>query len=81
MTKLALAVLLTTVTGLRAEVSFRHVILDPKGLAPAKPYGKAIGDISGDGKADAFAFSASSDGMHWYEYPSWKKHSIFKSGT
>jgi len=53
------AILLITATGLWAKIPFRHVILDPRESAPAKPYGKAIGDISGDGKVDALAFSAS----------------------
>ena len=64
-----------------AQVQFNHVILDPAGSAPAKPYGKAIGDLSGDGRADVFASSADGGGMHWYEFPTWDKRTIRVHGT
>lgn len=66
---------------LTAQVPFEHVILDPRGSAPAKPYGKAIGDLSGDGRGDAFAASADGDGLHWYEFPTWSKRTIRATGT
>jgi hypothetical protein len=49
--------------------------------SPAKPYGKAIGDLSGDGQPDLFISSANNDGMHWYQYPGWKKYVIRTCGS
>jgi hypothetical protein len=57
------------------------VIVDPAGESPAKPYGKALGDISGDGQPDLFISSAAGDGMYWYRYPDWEKFAIRTGGS
>jgi hypothetical protein len=46
-----------------AQVSFECVVVDSAPSSPAKPYGKAIGDLSGDGQPDLFVSSANGDGM------------------
>jgi len=64
-----------------AQIPFDCIVVDSARNSPAKPYGKAIGDLSGDGQPDLFISSASEDGMHWYQYPDWKKYVIRKSGS
>ena len=66
---------------LYAQVPFDCIVVDSAISAPAKPYGKAIGDVSGDGQPDLFISSADDDGMHWYQYPDWKKHAIRTHGS
>ena len=66
---------------LHAQVPFNCVVVDSACSSPAKPYGKAIGDLSGDGQPDLFISSANDDGMNWYQYPDWKKYIIRKSGS
>ncbi len=63
-----------------AELSFSRIVLEPASDGD-KRYGKAIGDLSGDGLPDVFLGSAAGMGLHWYEYPDWDKHSIRASGT
>jgi len=58
---------------------FEHQIIDPAN--PSNPHCKTLGDIDGDGLLDALAASSSGDGMFWYEYPNWTKHSIRASGS
>lgn len=36
----------------RNEIRFKMTIIDPAESSPAKPYGKAMGDINGDGQSD-----------------------------
>lgn len=66
---------------LDAQVPFNCVVVDSAGNSPAKPYGKAIGDLSGDGQPDLFISSAKNDGMHWYHYPDWEKYVIRTYGS
>ena len=66
---------------LHAQVPFECVVVDSARSAPAKPYGKAIGDVSGDGQPDLFISSADGDGMYWYLYPDWQKYAIRTQGS
>ena len=63
------------------EVFFRHVIIDSLATRPAKPYGKAIGDLNGDRLNDVFISSDNNGGMYWYESPSWNKHPVRTTGS
>jgi hypothetical protein len=58
------------------EISFRHVVVDDRN--PTNPHCKAVGDMNGDGWPDILAASSTgnTDGLFWYEYPSWTKHRI-----
>lgn len=66
---------------LHAQVPFECVVVDSAINGPAKPYGKAIGDLSGDGQPDLFVSSANGDGMYWYLYPDWQKYAIRTRGS
>ncbi len=66
---------------MNAQVPFECVIVDSARNAPAKPYGKAIGDLSGDGRPDLLISSANGDGMYWYLYPDWQKYAIRSQGS
>lgn len=66
---------------LHSQVPFNCVVVDSARNSPAKPYGKAIGDLSGDGQPDLFISSANDDGMHWYHYPDWEKYTIRTGGS
>ena len=63
------------------QIHFKHIIIDSNTTSPQKPYGKAFGDLSGDSFTDILISSAKGDGIHWYEYPSWIKHTIRNSGS
>ncbi|MBN1422772.1 MAG: VCBS repeat-containing protein, partial [Planctomycetes bacterium] len=49
-----------------ADLSFTHHIVDPGGHAPVNPWGKAVGDIDGDGKIDLLAGGNRGGGLVWY---------------
>lgn len=61
------------------ELTFQNQLID--GANPANPHCKALGDFDGDGQLDAVVASSAGDGMYWYEYPSWTKHTIRASGS
>ncbi len=65
----------------RPTPQFEQVIIDPVETSPAKPYGKAIGDLNGDGFNDLFISSAQNGGMQAYLYPQWTKIAIRDSGS
>ena len=54
-------------------LSMKHVVVDP---AFHDGYGKSIGDLNGDGKLDLVVGSGSTDGLVWYENPTWQQHVI-----
>lgn len=56
------------------SIRFRHVVIDRE--HPDHPHCKTVGDLSGDGRVDVLAASASGGGLFWYEYPAWSKHRI-----
>ncbi len=60
-------------------LSFEHVVIDANN--PLNPHCKALGDIDGDGLIDAIVASSKAEGMFWYEYPSWNKHTVRATGT
>ena len=64
-----------------AEVPFEREIIDSADSSPANPYGKAIGDLNGDGQPDLFISSALDGGMCWYKYPTWEKQIIQAEGS
>jgi FG-GAP-like repeat len=57
------------------ELSFSRIVLDAK----QSPWGKAIGDMDGDGFPDVLAGFACG-GVYWYAYPTWTKHFIGNNG-
>src|SRR5690554_6642400 len=55
----------------KEEIAFEHQIIDENG--PTDIWGKAVGDINGDGKPDLLAGGFRDGGLVWYENPSWNK--------
>ncbi|MBI2302667.1 MAG: VCBS repeat-containing protein [Armatimonadetes bacterium] len=55
-------------------LAFRHVVIDPDN--PPDPHCKELGDLTGDGRPDLLAASASGGGLWWYRNPGWSKHRI-----
>lgn len=55
-------------------IEFEHRIIDENG--PIDIWGKAYGDINGNGKPDLLAGGFRDGGLVWYENPSWEKHVI-----
>lgn len=62
-------------------ISFQLEVIDSAISSPAKPYGKAIGDLDSDGQPDLLISSALGEGMFWYQYPDWKKYTILAEGS
>jgi hypothetical protein len=59
--------------------SFRHIVVDLSG--PKEPWGKAIGDVNGDGRPDLIVGGRASGGLVWYEGPAWTKHVVSGEGN
>jgi type 1 glutamine amidotransferase len=59
----------------RGNLPFGHITLDGN----QSPWGKAIGDIDGDGFVDVLA-GFDHGGVYWYAYPTWTKHFIGDNG-
>ncbi|MFC4873221.1 FG-GAP repeat domain-containing protein [Negadavirga shengliensis] len=55
-------------------IEFEHRIIDENG--PVDIWGKAYGDVNGNGKPDLLAGGFRDGGLVWYENPSWEKHVI-----
>ena len=60
-------------------VSFDLVTLDQHG--PVAPWGKAVGDLNGDGRPDLIVGGREGRGLVWYENPGWQKHVIASEGA
>jgi len=65
----------TVLAEMSEHVSFTRIVVDPN----QSPWGKAIGDIDGDGFLDVLA-GFSRGGVYWYAYPRWEKHLIGENG-
>ena len=57
---------------------FVRVLIDQSG--PGDPWGKAAGDVDGDGHADLVVGGRDSGGLVWYAGPSWQKHVVSADG-
>lgn len=61
-----------------ASVPVEHVVVDRN--APGDPWGKAVGDINGDGRPDLVVGGHDGGGLVWYENPGWEKRVIAREG-
>lgn len=55
------------------EGGFEETLVDPSRLS--KPWGKALGDLDGDGAPDALV-GLYEGSIHWYRHPGWEKARI-----
>jgi len=62
-----------------APEKFRYVVVDRGG--PVDPWGKAAGDLNGDGLPDLIVGGRSGGGLVWYENPGWSRHDIAPTGA
>ena len=56
------------------EGAFVRLVVDAKG--PREPWGKAFGDLDGDGRPDLVVGGRNGGGLVWYENPGWGKHVV-----
>lgn len=59
--------------------TFRYELIDGKG--PLEPWGKAAGDLNGDGRPDLIVGGRAGGGLVWYENPAWEKHVVHADGA
>lgn len=57
-----------------AEFAFEEAVVDPQYLT--NPWGKAVGDLDGDGFPDLAVATAYNLAIHWYRHPGWTRHTL-----
>ncbi len=63
-----------------ADAPEGYVRVEIAAQGPRDPWGKAVGDINGDGRIDLIAGGNGSGGLVWHENPAWTHHPIDTKG-
>jgi FG-GAP-like repeat len=69
-----LALLGPSLAASMAPVPFRYIEVDHDG--PGSCWGKGVGDLNGDGRADLIVGGTEKRGLYWYANPDWTKKTI-----